>query len=62
MVDSCSKTLYNGYMLKGKGYPLLREIKMKKLGKFLDIVLDPELFAAVGLIVCLIVCCVFGGH
>lgn len=49
-------------MLKGKGYPLLREIKMKKLGKFLDIVLDPELFVAVGLIVCLIVCCVFGGH
>lgn len=35
---------------------------MKKLVKFLDKLLDPEVFATVGLVVALIVCCVFGGH
>lgn len=35
---------------------------MKKLVKFLVALTDPEIFAAVGLVVGLVVCCVFGGH
>lgn len=35
---------------------------MKKLVKFLVVLGDPEIFAAVGLVVGLVVACVFGGH
>lgn len=37
---------------------------MKKLVKFLVTLTlsGPEIFAAVGLVVCLVVCCIFGGH
>lgn len=35
---------------------------MKKLVNFLVALTDPEIFAAVGLVVCLVVACVFGGH
>lgn len=35
---------------------------MKKLVKFLVVLSDPEIFAAVGLVVGLVVCCIFGGH
>lgn len=35
---------------------------MKKLIKILDVLLDPEIFAAVGLVVVLVVSCVFGGR
>lgn len=35
---------------------------MNKLVKFLVALTDPEIFAAVGLVVCLIVACIFGGR
>lgn len=35
---------------------------MKKLVNFLVALADPEIFAAVGVVIGLVVCCVFGGH
>ena len=35
---------------------------MNKLVKFLVTLTDPELIGAVGVVVCLIVACMFGGH
>lgn len=35
---------------------------MNKLAKFLVALTDPEIFAAVGLVICLIVACIFGSH
>lgn len=48
--------------LRDKVIPLTKEFKMKKLVGFLVALTEPETFAAVGLIVGLVVACVFGGH
>lgn len=38
------------------------DLDMNKLVKFLVALTDPEIFAAVGLVICLIVACIFGGR
>ena len=40
----------------------MRILDMNNLVKFLVALTVPEIFAAVGLVVCLIVACIFGGH
>ena len=48
--------------LRGKGCPLLRSLDMNKLVKFLVALTDPEIIGAIGVVVGLIVACMFGGH
>lgn len=50
-------------MFKRQGCPLYKRIlDMKKLVKFLVALTDPEIIGAVGVVVCLVVSCIFGSH
>ena len=35
---------------------------MNKLVKFVVALTDPEIIGAIGVVVCLVVACIFGGH
>lgn len=49
--------------LRGKVIPLcMRILDMSKLVKFLVALTDPEIIGAIGVVVGLIVACIFGGH
>ena len=62
IVDKGLKTYYNGYMFKGQGLPVVKEFRMNKLVKFLVALTDPEIIGAIGVVVGLVVACIFGGH
>lgn len=50
-------------MFKGQGCPLyIRILDMNKLVKFLVALTDPEIVGAIGVVVGLVVACIFGSH
>ena len=48
--------------LRDMSCPVVKEFRMNKLVKFLVALTDPELIGAIGVVVGLIVACMFGGH
>lgn len=49
--------------MRGGSYPFVYEdLEMNKLVKFLVALTDPEIMGAVGVVVGLVVACVFGGR
>ena len=49
--------------LRGQGLPVVyKDFDMNKLVKFLVALTDPEIFSAIGVVVGLVVACMFGGH
>lgn len=42
--------------------PIVKEFRMNKLVKFLVALTDPEIMGAIGVVVGLVVACMFGGH
>ena len=49
--------------MRDNSYPFVNEdLDMNKLVKFLVALTDPEIFSAIGVVVGLIVACIFGGH
>ena len=49
--------------MRDNSYPFVNEdLDMNKLVKFLVALSDPEIMGAVGVVVGLVVACIFGGH
>ena len=49
--------------MRDKGYPIVYEdLNMNKLVKFLVALTDPEIMGAIGVVVGLVVACMFSGH
>ena len=49
--------------MRGNDYPFsMRILDMNKLVKFLVALTDPEIIGAIGVVVCLVVSCIFGSH
>ena len=49
--------------MRDNSYPFVNEdLDMNKLVKFLVALTDPEIMGAIGVVVGLVVACMFGGH